>query len=415
MTDFTFTRNTLYSSLEDMAGSPVSNGLYYPKRQHFELKQGKRILIEGNVFDGNWVDQVPCGASLLFTPRAYYSTGSISDVTITNNTIRNSSSGIQISTTDDSSSPYAYITSRFKIHNNLLYDIDRWKFISHPNLTGGGVCGYALALYGPMEDLQVTHNTAFDVRGNASQFFGYGGGRSEGVIVKHNLFTHNHDNGTGALTPAGFVGSMLPDPSGSIKQVWDAVFPVNSAFSYNVVIPGVKDSSRDLNYDSTSPSITYNQPLCSTYYAGFTGISCLGNPGGGDSANQRVAGAGFFNASGRNLTLRVDSPIKAGVQMDGLDAGVDLNVLESTQGKVRNVRLNAGVTSATLSYVAPDETACFIDYSADPLGPSPTRMSDGGGNVLRSVPIPDLSPETRYYYRLQCATEQPTGSFVTER
>ena len=45
LSDITFTRNYLYSSLDDMAGGPTLNGLYYPKRQHFELKEGTRIRI----------------------------------------------------------------------------------------------------------------------------------------------------------------------------------------------------------------------------------------------------------------------------------------------------------------------------------------------------------------------------------
>lgn len=414
MTDFTFTRNTMYSSQVDMAGSPESNGLYYPKRQHFELKSGRRILIDSNVFDGNWVDHVPCAASLQFTPRASVSNGVISDVTITNNTIRNSGSGIQVSATDESGRPFAWdLSRRYKIHNNLLHDIDRWKWISKPNLTGGGICGYGMVLYGPIEDLQITQNTAFDVRGNAAQFFGYAFGRGEGVVVKNNLFSHHFDNGSGALTPAGYVGAITPVPTGTVKQVWNSVFPVNSIFSHNVVIPGVRNSSLDANYDSTSTSITYNQPACAAYYAGFSAVTCLGNPAGGDSANDRIAAARFFNPSGRNLALRFDSPAKAGVQIEGRDIGADINVLESAQGKVRNVRMDVTGQTARLSYIAPDETACSVDYTTDPFG-TPVRVPDGGGSVMRSVTLPDLSAATRYYYRLQCATEQPVGSFVTE-
>ena len=66
-----------------------------------------------------------------------------------------------------------------------------------------------MATYGSIEDLQITHNTALDIRGTQSQFFSYAFGRGEGVVVKNNLFTHNNDNGAGALTLAGRVGDML--------------------------------------------------------------------------------------------------------------------------------------------------------------------------------------------------------------
>ena len=138
-TDFTFTRNYMYNSPVDMAGGPQSNGLYYRRRQHFELKQGKRFLIDGNTFDGGWVDGTPCGAPLIFTPRAGVHPSQqhvISDVTITNNTIKNSPGGIGLLSADVTYYPTGYLTSRFKINNNLLYDIDRRKFYSNPNLTG---------------------------------------------------------------------------------------------------------------------------------------------------------------------------------------------------------------------------------------------------------------------------------------
>ena len=415
LSDITFTRNYLYSSLDDMAGGPTSNGLYYPKRQHFELKEGTRIRIDGNTFDGNWVDHVPCGASILFTPRAAYSHGYVTDVSITNNTIKNSGSGIQISTTDEAQRPTRYLASRFKIDNNLLFDIDRRKYYSNPNLTGGGICGYAVATYGSIEDLQITHNTALDIRGTQSQFFSYAFGRGEGVVVKNNLFTHNNDNGAGALTLAGRVGDMLPAPSGSVKQVFDSVFPVNSTFAQNVIIPGVRDSASDSNYDSTDPYVTFSRADCQEYYSGFPNVKCLGSGSNNETARQRLGMVKFYDPVKRNVNLRFDSPVKASQQVDGLDAGTDINALESAQGKVGNVRVDYGLNSAKLSYIAPDAKACFVDYSTDTRMLSPTRVSDGGGAVSRTVSLTGLNTGTVYYYRVDCASEQPRGSFVTKR
>ena len=71
--------------------------------------------------------------------------------------------------------------------------------------------------------------------------------------------------------------------------------------------------------------------------------------------------------------------MKASQQVDGLDAGTDINALESAQGKVRNVPVDYGLNSAKLSYIAPDAKACFVDYSTDTRMLSPTRVSDGGG------------------------------------
>ena len=110
------------------------------------------------------MDHVPCGASILFTPRAAYSHGYVTDVSITNNPIKNSGSRYDLDHGRHSGRP-RYLASRFKIDNNLLFDIDRRKYSSNPNLTGGGICEYAVATYGFIEDLQITHNTALDIRG----------------------------------------------------------------------------------------------------------------------------------------------------------------------------------------------------------------------------------------------------------
>jgi hypothetical protein len=123
----------------------------------------------------------------------------------------------------------------------------------------------------------------------------------------------------------------------------------------------------------------------------------------------------FYDPVKRNINLRFDSPAKAAQQVDGLDAGADINALESAQGKVGNVRVEYNMYSAKLSYIAPDSKACFVDYSTDARMLNPTRVSDGGGAVSRGVSMSGLNAGTLYYYRVDCASEQPKGSFVTKR
>ena len=151
------------------------------------------------------------------------------------------------------------------------------------------------------------------------------------------------------------------------------------------------------------------------YYAGFTGTTCFGSGAASETANKRIAAVKFFDSTGRDLRLRFDSQAKAGSRPEGLDAGANIDTLESAQGKVRNVRLQSGTTSATLSYIAPDSAACFVDYGTDPLWSAHTRVSDNGGLVTRSLSFTGLSTGTLYYYRVECASEQPQGSFVTLR
>jgi hypothetical protein len=415
--DLTLTRNHFYNNPVDMAGGPQSNGLYYRRRQHFELKQGKRVWLDGNTFEGGWVDATPAGAALIFTPRASVAPAAqsyISDITITNNTIKNSCSGIGISGHDETNYPTGFLSSRFKIANNVFHDLDCYKFVSNPSLTGGTIVqGYAVVLFGPMEDITFDHNTVLDGRGRQPAAIQYFYGKHEGLNITNNLLTHNHQNGAGLLGANGNFGN-LPAVSGTTKQIWDST-TYNSRFSQNVLIPGVKDTASDINYESTNSNLTFSQPACAAYYSGFTDNTCVGSPGGNDTANERHAAAGFYDSARRNLTLRIDSPVKASLRTDGVDAGADMNALEAAQGKIRNVRLETGINSAALSYIAPDAAACFVDYVTDSGSSGRTRISDGGGSILRTVSLNDLAAGTVYHYRLECGSEQPKGSFVTQQ
>ncbi len=68
-------------------GSPLNtSGKNYMNRQVIELKTGRYFLIEGNLFDGNWMD-VTQGAVILLTPRASYTSVVMTVTAISGNTI----------------------------------------------------------------------------------------------------------------------------------------------------------------------------------------------------------------------------------------------------------------------------------------------------------------------------------------
>lgn len=67
---YTIRKNHFSHPDKYLYGSPLNtSGKNYMNRQVLELKTGHFFLIEGNVFDGNWVD-VTQGALILLTPRA---------------------------------------------------------------------------------------------------------------------------------------------------------------------------------------------------------------------------------------------------------------------------------------------------------------------------------------------------------
>ncbi|HEV2172252.1 MAG TPA: hypothetical protein VGR71_01740, partial [Nitrospira sp.] len=94
----------------------------------FELKNARRVLVEGNVLEYNW-EESQSGFAVLFTVRnqdgkAPWSV--VEDVQFTNNIIRHSGSGINLLGHDDNHSSQE--TKRILIKNNLWEDIggERW-------------------------------------------------------------------------------------------------------------------------------------------------------------------------------------------------------------------------------------------------------------------------------------------------
>ena len=150
----------------------------------FELKNARRVLVEGNLFEYSWRDG-QAGYAILLTPRnqdgrAPWST--VEDVTIRHNIIRHAGGGMQILGEDDNHPSGS--TRRVVVSNNLFYDIDAtaWE--------GSGA--FVLIGNGPSE-IHIEHNT---VNQSGTILAAFGGSTSEpqpitGVRFRDNLVRHN--------------------------------------------------------------------------------------------------------------------------------------------------------------------------------------------------------------------------------
>jgi len=101
---------------------------------------------------------------------------------------------------------------------------------------------------------------------------------------------------------------------------------------------------------------------------------------------------------------------------DELDVGANIDLLETTQGRVYPVVFPHATTTsgATVSYRAPDSEACTVEYGTSPVWGTGAREPDGGGDRERNVELTGLNSETLYYYRVLCAVEQLSGDFKTD-
>jgi len=126
--DIEFRLNHCYKPLRWKIDDPGYGGIRWGVKNLFELKNARRVLVEGNIFENCWVEGQN-GFAVLFTPRneeggAPWSV--VEDVTFTNNIVKHSAGGVNILGKDDIH-PSGQ-GKRIKIKNNLFMDIggSRW-------------------------------------------------------------------------------------------------------------------------------------------------------------------------------------------------------------------------------------------------------------------------------------------------
>jgi hypothetical protein len=191
----------------------------------FELKNCRRVLASGNVFENNWPDGQD-GKAILFTVRNQGDTAPwsvVKDVEFSNNITKNTSSWLNI-TGDDDNNP-SQQTKRIKVHNNLV-DITSLD-TAQATLVQTGI--FSL----PIVDLTITHNTAWmppgidglDIDGTYAVFnFAYAGINVENLICHSNIMPHGYFNANWART----------SPTQHEKNVWIMESVQGAQYDFNV-------------------------------------------------------------------------------------------------------------------------------------------------------------------------------------
>jgi hypothetical protein len=196
--------NHLVKSLAWKEGEPTFEGTQWTVKNLFELKNARRVLIDGNVLENNW-PQGQNGISILFTVRNEGGTvpwATVADVTFTNNLVTGVAGGFNILGRDDNGMPSGP-TERVVIRNNLFRDM-------------GGKWGNAplFQLLQGISDLAIEHNTAL----NGASIIMSEGEPHKDVAFSSNILKHNEYGIIGSGTGVGnstlerfFPGIILQD------------------------------------------------------------------------------------------------------------------------------------------------------------------------------------------------------------
>jgi len=198
----------------------------------FELKNARRVLVDGNIFEYNWRQADQDGFAIVFTPRnqsgsAPWST--VEDVTFTHNIVRHSTAGVYMLGWDDLSSGSRQL-QRVLIQNNVFTDIGAFP-------SNGGSVGRLFQLRDGAANIVIDHNTAF--QDEAPVFASVGTGVPNTGFVYTNNFT---------LSDRGVSGDRT---WGNPLATLEKYFP-GSVFARNVLVGGDPSSYPPNNFFPSS-------------------------------------------------------------------------------------------------------------------------------------------------------------------
>jgi len=158
--DIEIRHNYFYKPWAWRVGNPDYAGKHWTIKNLFELKTGKRVLLDGNILENSWAD-LPTGQSgyaILLTIRTEGGgspQADVSDIIISNNIVRHAGAGITLSGSDDG---VGNKSSRIKIYNNLFDDISG---PAYGELNIDGPNDGTFIKIGEPQDVWIDHNTIF--------------------------------------------------------------------------------------------------------------------------------------------------------------------------------------------------------------------------------------------------------------
>ncbi|MFZ1514137.1 MAG: T9SS type A sorting domain-containing protein [Saprospiraceae bacterium] len=291
--DIEIRQNHFFKPHSWRVGHPSYARKHWTVKNLFELKTGKRVLLEGNILENCWAD-LPIGQSgyaILLTIRTENGgspQAEVSDITIRNNIIKNTGAGISISGLDDGK---GIRSKRIYISNNLFEDING-VVNGDQNLSGPNV-GTAFHI-GEPENVTIDHNTIFHT------------GAITWAYKKMTGFVYTNNISNCFISGGGYQGIYGPGYSqgnGTIGNYFPDITDANQRFHKNVMIKG--DPGKYTNFAMLSKNYFPNNSDAVGFYDFANG--------GVDYLNYRLKNSSTYFKNGS----------------DGKDIGADMNLIKA--------------------------------------------------------------------------------------
>jgi cellulose synthase/poly-beta-1,6-N-acetylglucosamine synthase-like glycosyltransferase len=265
--DIEIQRNHFAKPLRWKIGHETFEGVEWAVKNLFELKNARRVRIDGNLFEYNW-PHGQNGFAILFTVRnqdggAPWSI--VEDVGFVNNVVRHVGSGINVLGRDDNHPSQR--VRRLEIDNNLFLDVG-----------GSWGKGRLFQLLEGTSDVFIHHNTSLQTGG---LLFGGDGAAHTGFVFENNIAL-NHPTGiSGSGTGAGIPALNRYFPASVVRR--------------NVIVGGnASDYPPDNFFPATLDDVGFTAPGRGSFrLTGRSRYAHAGTDGRGPGADIDVPGTGI--------------------------------------------------------------------------------------------------------------------------
>jgi hypothetical protein len=279
-------------------GGPTGNPFIV--KNHLELKNAQRVLIEANIFENNWGGFSQHGFSILLTPKNQYNAAKnvnvcpicqVTDVTFRYSTISHVGGGMEIGTGLSDGGGAALAGARFSIHDITFDDINAQAY------NGSGTLMQVSNAWtvNVLNSVTINHITAFP--DPAAHMLSIGNATTNPQMWGFN-----------------FVNSIVRVP---MYPVWNKFQKTSCAVS-NVPVTILSNCFKGYSFNRNAliaPSSYYpasSWPI-GNYFPGSSGAVQFMN---------------FNNGNGGDYRLQSSSPYK-NAATDGKDLGADINTIQS--------------------------------------------------------------------------------------
>ncbi|MDB5254500.1 MAG: hypothetical protein JWL80_566 [Parcubacteria group bacterium] len=341
-----------YCALSRSDGQP-----WWNVKNLFELKTAQRMLIDGNILDGNWnANQDGTGVNIKGNNQqdsggAGATTTIVANITFTNNIIRNVGAILKIPSDSGDGENLMIPAQKMLFANNLGYNVNTPPYI--------GDKGSALTLFDSQTDMTFKHNT---------------------FIATTSGF---------AIEPAG-----MPDSNTRIND------NLIAGATYGVKAPGLTEGTQSVGVFTGSGTFL-NNLIQSTNNASYPATNV---------ALASISSVNFVNLAGQDFRLASNSP-GHNTASDGTDIGVNMTTLNAKTAGVLTGDFAppvvsggspAGVisttTSATLTVVTDENATCKYGTVPGTAYASIASTFSSTGGTSHSQGLTGLSVGAHSYY-----------------